>query len=120
MIRLPPRSTRTDTLFPYTTLFRSHRDLAFGAALAEAAGHQDAVHVLELLDRAVALEALGVQPGHVDLPIVGDAAVREGLRQRLVGVAQAHVLADDAAGHPAVRRRGLGKPSSRERVFPYG
>src|SRR3546814_19043107 len=25
MIRLPPRSTRTDTLFPYTTLFRSLR-----------------------------------------------------------------------------------------------
>src|SRR3546814_8440627 len=24
MIRLPPRSTRTDTLFPYTTLFRSN------------------------------------------------------------------------------------------------
>src|SRR3546814_3147173 len=28
MIRRPPRSTRTDTLFPYTTLFRS--DLRFG------------------------------------------------------------------------------------------
>src|SRR3546814_19333565 len=29
MIRRPPRSTRTDTLFPYTTLFRSgHRLLA--------------------------------------------------------------------------------------------
>src|SRR3546814_8702749 len=27
MIRLPPRSTRTDTLFPYTTLFRSARDI---------------------------------------------------------------------------------------------
>src|SRR3546814_17486805 len=26
MIRRPPRSTRTDTLFPYTTLFRSDRD----------------------------------------------------------------------------------------------
>src|SRR3546814_9122092 len=25
MIRRPPRSTRTDTLLPYTTLFRSHR-----------------------------------------------------------------------------------------------
>src|SRR3546814_15649563 len=25
MIRRPPRSTRTDTLFPYTPLFRSHR-----------------------------------------------------------------------------------------------
>src|SRR3546814_13483861 len=27
MIRRPPRSTRTDTLFPYTTLFRSRRGL---------------------------------------------------------------------------------------------
>src|SRR3546814_8876829 len=26
MIRRPPRSTRTDTLFPYTTLFRSLQD----------------------------------------------------------------------------------------------
>src|SRR3546814_7918488 len=26
MIRRPPRSTRTDTLFPYTTLFRSRAD----------------------------------------------------------------------------------------------
>src|SRR3546814_5518885 len=38
MIRRPPRSTRTDTLFPYTTLFRSQNalDIAFlwsGAAL---------------------------------------------------------------------------------------
>src|SRR3546814_15933275 len=39
MIRRPPRSTRTDTLFPYTTLFRSggaghsdgHADVAAGA-----------------------------------------------------------------------------------------
>src|SRR3546814_10760313 len=28
MIRRPPRSTRTDTLFPYTTLFRSPCDLS--------------------------------------------------------------------------------------------
>src|SRR3546814_12320896 len=28
MIRRPPRSTRTDTLFPYTTLFRSWKDRA--------------------------------------------------------------------------------------------
>src|SRR3546814_21038894 len=28
MIRRPPRSTRTDTLFPYTTPFRSARDQA--------------------------------------------------------------------------------------------
>src|SRR3546814_17838382 len=34
MIRRPPRSTRTDTLFPYTTLFRS-ADLDFGPDGAE-------------------------------------------------------------------------------------
>src|SRR3546814_2909594 len=28
MIRRPPRSTRTDTLFPYTTLFRSPGDMS--------------------------------------------------------------------------------------------
>src|SRR3546814_8483245 len=27
MIRRPPRSTRTDTLFPYTTLFRSREEI---------------------------------------------------------------------------------------------
>src|SRR3546814_11653185 len=31
MIRRPPRSTRTDTLFPYTTLFRSCRSLTRSA-----------------------------------------------------------------------------------------
>src|SRR3546814_9545281 len=30
MIRRPPRSTRTDTLFPYTTLFRSRQQEAEG------------------------------------------------------------------------------------------
>src|SRR3546814_1310995 len=35
MIRRPPRSTRTDTLFPYTTLFRSifYMGINVGAAL---------------------------------------------------------------------------------------
>src|SRR3546814_5182905 len=31
MIRRPPRSTRTDTLFPYTTLFRSIAEQAFNS-----------------------------------------------------------------------------------------
>src|SRR3546814_18811128 len=32
MIRRPPRSTRTDTLFPYTTLFRSFPETVYGGA----------------------------------------------------------------------------------------
>src|SRR3546814_5155251 len=34
MIRRPPRSTRTDTLFPYTTLFRSDHRLVIPRMLA--------------------------------------------------------------------------------------
>src|SRR3546814_10232060 len=41
MIRRPPRSTRTDTLFPYTTLFRSRRACRTpdGRRTAGAPGH---------------------------------------------------------------------------------
>src|SRR3546814_4136737 len=35
MIRRPPRSTRTDTLFPYTTLFRSSVDGDGGGKFSE-------------------------------------------------------------------------------------
>src|SRR3546814_16953525 len=34
MIRRPPRSTRTDTLFPYTTLFRSDDDRRRGLSVS--------------------------------------------------------------------------------------
>src|SRR3546814_16589816 len=39
MIRRPPRSTRTDTLFPYTTLFRSLRHVADAILVAEQGRH---------------------------------------------------------------------------------
>src|SRR3546814_5573153 len=52
MIRRPPRSTRTDTLFPYTTLFRSQRRPT--TALEEIG----AVEVLEPGDR-LAYRGLG-------------------------------------------------------------
>src|SRR3546814_11346812 len=38
MIRRPPRSTRTDTLFPYTTLFRSQKLLFLFALLMVVVG----------------------------------------------------------------------------------
>src|SRR3546814_4927964 len=51
MIRRPPRSTRTDTLFPYTTLFRSL------AQLLEV--------VLDVADLADGGAALGRHPAHL-------------------------------------------------------
>src|SRR3546814_4046651 len=40
MIRRPPRSTRTDTLFPYTTLFRSVVEVDFRRSLCGRAADQ--------------------------------------------------------------------------------
>src|SRR3546814_5382633 len=62
MIRRPPRSTRTDTLFPYTTLFRSDF-----AALAlhqlERLGLQPAFDAPpERLERAADMQAVAIEP----------------------------------------------------------
>src|SRR3546814_7274843 len=66
MIRRPPRSTRTDTLFPYTPLFRS----IFGgdAVVVLTAGHGGAddmadVAVTAQQRQAEALEGGGIVPG---------------------------------------------------------
>src|SRR3546814_20233847 len=40
MKRRPPRSTRTDTLFPYTTLFRSHSLCGVGKAQLTMSRHR--------------------------------------------------------------------------------
>src|SRR3546814_17753668 len=52
MIRRPPRSTRTDTLFPYTTLFRSVLDVARQAV------DRDAKHDIDTLALHMRHEAL--------------------------------------------------------------
>src|SRR3546814_13111422 len=65
MIRRPPRSTRTDTLFPYTTLFRSDAILRG----VEPAGLEDAVR-LACLDDDVAWMPEGMQT------VVGAKGVR--------------------------------------------
>src|SRR3546814_17375384 len=46
MIRRPPRSTRTDTLFPYTTLFRSTIASGDSGFLAQAGDHRLAQHIV--------------------------------------------------------------------------
>src|SRR3546814_17721066 len=69
MSRRPPRSTRPDTLFPYTTLFRSvagaGRNAPASALALVGAGLADRfdVQAVELETRAVALHA---RPSRVD------------------------------------------------------
>src|SRR3546814_11566331 len=57
MIRRPPRSTRTDTLFPYTTLFRSHEDRQRRRRLAREAQWSAALEVVQHEARVVAIAA---------------------------------------------------------------
>src|SRR3546814_7384631 len=52
MIRRPPRSTRTDTLFPYTTLFRSARSGRRETYLGDWHTHPDGTDVLSRADKA--------------------------------------------------------------------
>src|SRR3546814_20948062 len=81
MIRRPPRSTRTDTLFPYTTLFRS--DIVEGAVPAERR---------PLLDREAVDEptlALKVPPDNHHLEAV-DLDVDEGGEEEYAGRHRLH------------------------------
>src|SRR3546814_13362885 len=106
MIRRPPRSTRTDTLFPYTTLFRSRIALA---TLVDV--EHEAVEVRAML-----------------------ACKRQRVEERIhqIGLAAAdaapHVQTIDRGprltAEPAARRRGdqlvtIGRASGRERVCQY-
>src|SRR5215472_10045567 len=77
--------------------------LALGAALAEAARNENAVDVLEVHGRVVTLEYLAVDPVHVNADIVCQAAMRERLGERFVGILDLHVLADDGNADFALR-----------------
>src|SRR3546814_6606240 len=52
MIRRPPRSTRTDTLFPYTTLFRSQPRWSAAARRGHPAAHDRYQHLAAFLKGA--------------------------------------------------------------------
>src|SRR5581483_6558461 len=65
------------------------------AAVAEAAGHEDAVRAVEQAIAAGLFERFGFDPLDVDLHAVREAAVVERLVQALVRIFVADVLADD-------------------------
>src|SRR3546814_1114527 len=72
MIRRPPRSTRTDTLFPYTTLFRSRIDV----------GEASDGNVLEKHGLAAGLRTKGYPYYRVRGPAVSGRSRNGQFRQR--------------------------------------
>src|SRR3546814_4574221 len=122
MIRRPPRSTRTDTLFPYTTLFRSdgearqpsvQADARVGRLLARRPEERDAEpHLRHRLAQPEAArrapppdgggrQARPSQAGRRDGPVPPSAG---GARQRLLAPARLYHLAR-AGGVYAPRAR---------------
>src|SRR3546814_19956857 len=112
MIRRPPRSTRTDTLFPYTTLFRAEmvEDRADGLAciaLAMMSG-QDAVAELDL--------AFAWNP-EADADVAHQNAIRRALDDILVpgtaGFSVARVLPLPVGDHPGEELPAVGPQARR-------
>src|SRR3546814_21075972 len=117
MIRRPPRSTRTDTLFPYTTLFRSDRrdggvlkHSEEGEALPAASANEEGVPK-DLRDED------GNEPG--------DREAEENLLPEHLPFHEAGMgdpppaLAGEQLVVPAPAHAKIGRASCRERVCQY-
>src|SRR3546814_15301240 len=117
MIRRPPRSTRTDTLFPYTTLFRSIsvREV-FQRLDPERVARELEPALIEAMDRITRDVAERFQPGLWN-------ALPEFVRKRLVQRVQAELpdlnteIMGDVRDHID---RQIGRESCREGVCQYG
>src|SRR3546814_14096722 len=90
MIRRPPSSTRTDTLFPYPTLFRSAATVA-GVQRQRRARHRGAARV------AVALLCIA----DVDQPVAGEPRMRHHVAEAALATVGPGRHADDLAHLPA-------------------
>src|SRR3546814_15297558 len=109
MIRRPPRSTRTDTLFPYTTLFRSagHRR-----------GHEEGAGLDAIGDDAMAAAVQALDAVHDDAPGTRAFDVRTHLDQA-VGQVDDLRLPCRVLEHGGAVGQGsqIGRASCRERVW---
>src|SRR3546814_14413026 len=114
MIRRPPRSTRTDTLFPYTTLFRS-REVG--------AGEVDAAESHALERGACTLSAARADPGEMidhQPPHLGRGTLQAGGDHAGGEVGAREVGAVEVAGAQVGTGEEIGSASCRDRVCQYG
>src|SRR3546814_13323751 len=108
MIRRPPRSTRTDTLFPYTTLFRSQanaestRIIEHGKARIEAERQQ----AITSLRAEVGSLATGLA-GRIVGESLDDAALQSPVVARFLAELEADGAANGARCIPSVVLREL-------------
>src|SRR3546814_5538857 len=110
MIRRPPRSTRTDTLFPYTTLFRSCQAVGIGGFQSlrqnQRAAHRQGAEYTG--DRAIenqreSQQQNAIGPARMRLvaggDVIGQIAVRDGYALGASGGARREYDISLVAGH---------------------
>src|SRR3546814_2858615 len=111
MIRRPPRSTRTDTLFPYTTLFRSVRPWQSGDVV-----DRDVLRLEFPFDQLEELSLADLQEGRglrdlmrLELPLSFDHLVHPGRRHLEVAceIGSGCVDRPQAVAQPRHRTHGL-------------
>src|SRR3546814_14279280 len=136
MIRRPPRSTRTDTLFPYTTLFRSivaavlreqvggvaeddvvkaHRRHAHHRAAPQPAaqrGHAPRGVEIGVEGDGLVLDLLDRVPAPQLPRFLGGAAEMGGVRQRIVRERRGEMFERTGRGEPLDRRAALDRKSA--------
>src|SRR3546814_1493257 len=102
MIRRPPRSTRTDTLVPYTTLFRSMSVLHAeggreGLAILRKTPEIDIALVDIMMPEMDGYETIGAirkLPAHADIPIIAvTAKAMKGDRQKCIEAGASEYIA---------------------------
>src|SRR3546814_20047165 len=108
MIRRPPRSTRTDTLFPYTTLFRCAGPLVFAGT-----------HLRDLPRRRCAATTTHHRQGGGAAAIPRRARKNEIRRNHMISQKERQQAAEAlfVAGNNS---KQIGRASCRERVRKYG
>src|SRR3546814_12419560 len=111
MIRRPPRSTRTDTLFPYTTLFRSRIEPADAQELALAEIAAD-------LHAGDALERFGDVLLGIFADVLGRDAVADDIEIALV-FDRALKAGRETGDDDLFAGGAIGRASCRERVWQY-
>src|SRR3546814_5234915 len=99
MIRRPPRSTRTDTLFPYTTLFRSAAALAIEIAEALFAQDRALVEAEGFIGNFAGMGHPVIEPGRINERLDRRSRLAERLR-RAVEIAQPRIETALHRQHP--------------------
>src|SRR3546814_13069345 len=127
MIRRPPRSTRTDTLFPYTTLFRSAADpaTALGTQALTLGMMDEGTKALNASQLAEAQERLGADistGADADRTYVGTSTPSANLAPSLdlLAAVVTTLAFDPAAVARATGQQHIRRASCREGVWHVG